>query len=114
MAPCIFCKIAQGEIPAKLAYQDDQFVAFHDINPQAPTHILIIPRQHIATLNDLTEENKDVVGGMTLVAQKLAKELGIAEAGYRLVLNCNAGAGQSVWHIHMHMLGGRAMAWPPG
>lgn len=114
MSDCLFCKIAEGKIPAKLAYQDENYVAFHDINPQAPTHVLIIPRRHVATLNDLTAGDNDLVGGMFLVAQKLAAELGIAESGYRCVFNCNAGAGQSVFHIHMHVLGGRAMGWPPG
>lgn len=111
---CLFCKIAKGEIPAKLAYQDEQYVAFHDINPQAPTHILIVPRRHIRTLNDLTAEDNELVGGMFLVAQKLAREAGIAEPGYRVVFNCNHGAGQSVWHIHLHLLGGRSLHWPPG
>lgn len=114
MTDCLFCKIASGAIPAKLAYQDDAFVAFHDINPQAPTHLLVIPRRHIATLNDVTPADAELVGGMLLVAQKLARELGIADFGYRTVFNCNAGAGQSVFHVHLHLLGGRAMAWPPG
>jgi histidine triad (HIT) family protein len=114
MSECLFCKIAEGKIPAKLAYQDDTYVAFHDINPQAPTHFLIIPRRHIATLNDLTPEDEVLVGGMFVLAQKLAKQMGIADFGYRTVMNCNAGAGQSVFHIHLHVLGGRAMAWPPG
>lgn len=114
MTDCLFCKIANGQIPARLAYQDDTYVAFHDINPQAPTHILIIPRRHIPTLNDLEAEHNELIGGMFLIAQKLAAEFGIAGPGYRAVFNCNAGAGQSVWHVHMHLLGGRPMLWPPG
>jgi len=89
-------------------------VAFRDIAPQAPTHILIIPREHIATLNDLSEQHAGLIGQMTMLAQRLARQEGVAEEGYRLVFNCNAGAGQSVWHVHMHLLGGRPMRWPPG
>jgi histidine triad (HIT) family protein len=111
---CLFCKIARGEIPVRMAYQDDHYVAFHDINPQAPTHVLIIPREHIPTLDHLTPAQAPLVGGMLLVAQRLAREAGCAQAGYRTVFNCNEGAGQSVWHIHLHLLGGRPLAWPPG
>ncbi|MCL5269830.1 MAG: histidine triad nucleotide-binding protein [bacterium] len=113
-ADCLFCKIVRGEIPAKLAYQDEDYVAFHDINPQAPTHILIIPRKHIRTLNDLEPDDAQLVGGMLLLAGRLAAERGIAAPGYRAVFNCNAGAGQSVWHVHLHLLGGRPLHWPPG
>lgn len=111
---CLFCKIAAGTIPAKLLYQDDNIVAFEDINPQAPHHKIIVPRKHIATVNDLTTADGELIGQMTLVATKLAKELGIAEKGYRLVMNCNAAGGQTVFHIHMHLIGGRSMTWPPG
>ncbi len=111
---CLFCKIAKGEIPANIIYQDDQVVAFDDISPQAPQHKIIIPRKHIATLNDLQTDDTSLIGHMVQSAVKLAKQLGIAEQGYRLVNNCNAGAGQTVFHIHMHLLGGRQMTWPPG
>ena len=114
MTDCIFCKIASGEIETDFVYEDDQVVAFRDLNPQAPTHVLVIPREHIATTNDLTEDNAAVVGRMTLAAKQIAEQEGIAERGYRTVLNCNAEAGQSVFHIHLHVLGGRPMGWPPG
>lgn len=114
MTECIFCRIAAGEIPADLVYEDEAVVAFRDLNPQAPTHILIIPRRHIATTNDLTPEDAELVGKLVLVAKQVAAKEGIAEDGYRLVLNCNAGAGQTVFHIHLHLLGGRALGWPPG
>jgi histidine triad (HIT) family protein len=111
---CLFCKIVNGEIPAKLIYQDSDIVAFDDINPQAPQHKLIIPRKHISTLNDLTPVDNELFGRLAQAAKSLAKETGIAEEGYRLVMNCNAGAGQSVFHIHFHLLGGRHLTWPPG
>lgn len=111
---CLFCKIANGEIPAKIVYRDDLVVIIEDINPQAPHHKLVIPINHIATLNDLRGEDDDLIGHMVQSAAMLAKELGIAEDGYRVVFNCNAGAGQSVFHIHAHLLGGRRMNWPPG
>lgn len=111
---CIFCKIAQGEIPSKIVYQDDKMVAFEDNNPQAPTHLLLVPKEHIATLNELNEGHAALMSGLILNAKKLAKELGIDESGYRLVLNCNAEGGQSVYHLHLHLLGGRSMHWPPG
>ncbi len=114
MTDCIFCKIAAGEIETEFVYEDDQVVAFRDLNPQAPTHVLVIPRAHIATTNDLTVENADLVGCMTLAAKQIAEQDGIAERGYRTVLNCNPEAGQSVFHIHLHVLGGRPMGWPPG
>ncbi len=114
MKDCLFCKIAKGEIPAKILHQDDRIVAFDDINPQALYHKIIIPRKHIATVNDLHAEDADLVGQMVLSAANLAKELNIAEPGYRLVMNCNPGGGQTVYHIHIHLLGGRQMAWPPG
>ncbi len=111
---CLFCKIISGDIPAKVIFQDDLVVAFDDINPQAPQHKLIVPRKHIATLNDLQEEDNNLIGYMAQTAKQLAKNLNIAEDGYRIVMNCNAGAGQTVFHIHMHLLGGRHMTWPPG
>jgi histidine triad (HIT) family protein len=111
---CLFCKIVSGEIPAKPIYQDDKVIAFDDINPQAPHHKLVIPRKHISTLNELTPDDNELFGHMLQTAKKIAHDLNIAEDGYRIVLNCNAGAGQTVFHIHMHMLGGRHMKWPPG
>lgn len=111
---CIFCKIATGEIDSEIVYQTDQVVAFRDLNPQAPTHILIIPRRHIATINELAETDTDVVGRLYLAAKKIAAAEGLAEPGYRVVMNCNAGAGQSVFHVHLHLLGGRQFGWPPG
>lgn len=110
----LFSKIAAREIPADIVYEDSTVVAFRDINPQAPVHIVIIPRQHIRKVSDLTEETAPLISQMTLVANRLAREEGIAESGYRLVLNCGGDAGQSIWHIHLHLLGGRAMGWPPG
>ena len=111
---CIFCRIANGQIPAKLAHEDDRTVAFHDIDPRAPVHVLIIPRQHIAAVDQLADGDVDLVGGMFLVARQLARELGVADSGYRLVVNSGADAGQSVDHLHMHLLGGRPLKWPPG
>ena len=114
MSDCLFCKIIAGQIPGTIVYQDDRLVAFKDINAQAPTHVLVVPRRHIATLNDLTPEDDGLVGEMTRRAAAIAKEHGHAERGYRTVFNCNADAGQTVFHIHMHVLGGRRLAWPPG
>jgi histidine triad (HIT) family protein len=111
---CIFCRIANKEIPAKIVYEDDRVLAFHDINPQAPYHILVIPKKHISTLLELTEEDKDLIGHIYLVMNKLAQELGVAERGYRVVVNCNEEAGQTVFHVHFHFLAGREMHWPPG
>lgn len=114
MSDCVFCKMAAGEIEPDTVYADDEILAFRDLNPQAPTHILLIPRRHIATTNDLAEADAALVGRLTLVAARLAADEGIAESGYRTVLNCNAGAGQSVFHLHLHLLGGRPLSWPPG
>ena len=114
MAECLFCKIVDGEINASIVYQDERIVAFNDINPQGPTHILIVPRRHISTLNDLTPEEDGLVGGMVRSAAAIAKSRGIANGGYRAVFNTNREAGQTVFHIHLHLLGGRAFAWPPG
>ncbi len=111
---CIFCNIITGQIPTTLRYQDDQIIAIDDITPQAPHHLLIIPREHIATINDLNADHGALVGHMVLSARTLAQQLGIDKAGYRLVLNCNADGGQAVYHIHLHLLGGRHMKWPPG
>jgi histidine triad (HIT) family protein len=114
VADCLFCKIAAGEVPATFVYQDEQLIAFRDINPQAPMHVLVVPRRHIATLNDLTEGDDAIVGEMIRRAAALAREHGHADRGYRTVFNCNAGAGQTVFHIHLHVLGGRSFTWPPG
>jgi histidine triad (HIT) family protein len=111
---CLFCKISQGEIPAKLVYEDELVVAFNDINPQAPQHFLIIPRKHIPTTLDLSEEDAALIGHIYLVAGEIATQFGFAEEGFRVVNNCNEGGGQVVWHLHFHLLGGRQMGWPPG
>jgi histidine triad (HIT) family protein len=114
MTDCLFCKMVSGEIPPDIVYEDDEVLAFNDINPQAPTHVLIIPKKHIATLNEASDEDTQVLGRLNIVAAQLAKKLGFAEDGYRVVMNCNADGGQAVYHIHLHLLGGRSMAWPPG
>ncbi|MBI4852914.1 MAG: histidine triad nucleotide-binding protein [Acidobacteria bacterium] len=111
---CLFCKIVDGQIPAKIAYQDDKCLAFHDINPQAPTHILVIPLEHIASLKEATSLNNELLGHLLTSAAKIANDLGIAEEGFRTVINTGALAGQTVFHIHIHILGGRGLAWPPG
>ncbi len=116
---CIFCKIIKGEIPSKKAYEDDLCYAFHDINPVAPVHILIVPKKHILGIQEITEEDAPTVGHMFVVARKLAEEQGLApgenlERGYRLVFNVGRDAGQSVFHLHLHLIGGRSMSWPPG
>ena len=111
---CLFCRILAGEIPASKVYEDDRVVAFNDINPQAPLHVLVIPRKHIATLNDLTPEDDGLVGEMTRRAAAIAAERGYAQSGFRTVFNCQADAGQAVFHIHLHVLAGRHLSWPPG
>jgi histidine triad (HIT) family protein len=111
---CIFCKIVAGEIPAQVLYQDAQAVAFRDINPQAPVHVLVIPRSHIESLNDAARSDEAPLGHLLRVAARVANEQGIAESGYRTVINNGEGAGQSVFHIHVHVLGGRTLTWPPG
>ena len=111
---CLFCRIVAGEIPAKIVHEDPLCVAFEDINPQAPMHVLVVPRAHVAWLNDLRGEHEPLVGHMVTVAAELAKARGVAEGGYRAVFNCNAGAGQTVFHVHLHVLGGRSFGWPPG
>jgi histidine triad (HIT) family protein len=114
MSDCLFCKIVGGQIPAKLVHQDADTVAIVDINPQAPTHLLVISRKHVPTMNDLAPEDDALVGKMFRVAAKLAQERGIAEPGWRAVMNANRDGGQTVFHIHLHVLGGRHMRWPPG
>jgi histidine triad (HIT) family protein len=114
VADCLFCKIVAGQIPASIVFQNDHVVAFKDITPRAPTHVLIVPRRHIASLNDLGPDDDALVGEMVRAAAGIAKEHGHADRGYRTVFNCNADAGQTIFHIHMHLLGGRTMAWPPG
>ena len=111
---CLFCKIVAGEIPAARVYEDDQVIAFNDINPKAPMHVLVVPKRHVATLNDLSEADDALVGAMVRVAATVAKERGHDGAGFRTVFNCNAHAGQTVFHIHLHVLGGRVLTWPPG
>jgi len=110
---CLFCKILAGEIPADRVYEDDKVIAFRDINPQAPFHCLIIPRKHISTLNDIADEDREVVGHMIQTAAKIAKQEGFDQDGYRTVFNCNTHGGQTVYHIHLHLLGGKPMGWPP-
>ncbi len=111
---CLFCKIAQGEIPATVVFEDNDVMAFRDIKPQAPTHLLIIPKRHIATINDTADTDAQLLGTMILRAKKLAEGEGLSDIGYRLVFNINSGGGQEVYHIHLHLLGGRQMTWPPG
>ena len=111
---CLFCRIIAGEIPGKFLYQDDRMVVLQDINPQAPLHVLVIPRKHVATLNDLSLEDDRLIGEMLRRAANVASEHGVADSGYRAVFNCNREAGQTVFHIHLHVLGGRSLAWPPG
>ena len=114
MADCLFCKMIAGEITPDTVYEDDDVLAFRDINPQAPTHVLVVPKQHVATLNDLDDSSASLVGKMMLAAASIARQEGFAESGYRTVMNCNADGGQTVFHIHLHLLGGRRMHWPPG
>ena len=114
MTDCLFCRMVTGEIQPDVVYEDDEIMAFRDVNPQAPTHVLVIPKRHIATTNDLQPDDAGLVGRMVLVAGKVATEDGIDARGYRMLLNCNREAGQSVFHIHLHVLGGRPMGWPPG
>jgi histidine triad (HIT) family protein len=109
---CLFCRIVRGEIPATVVHTDDHVVAFRDINPQAPVHVVIVPREHVASLNDATDA--EMLGRLSLAASEIARREGIADSGYRTVVNTNRAAGQTVFHIHLHLLGGRSMAWPPG
>jgi histidine triad (HIT) family protein len=114
MADCLFCKVIAGEIPGNFVHKDELMVAFKDINPQAPLHLLLVPRRHIATLNDLSVDDDGLVGAMFRRAAALAKEHGYDQRGYRTVFNCNREAGQTVFHIHLHLLAGRGLTWPPG
>ncbi len=111
---CLFCKIIAGEIPSAKVYEDDMVYAFRDISPEAPVHVLIVPKVHITSANDLNDENAAVVGHIFAVAAKIAKAEGIADSGYRIVNNCGEDGGQTVKHLHFHMLGGRSLSWPPG
>jgi histidine triad (HIT) family protein len=111
---CLFCRIMTGEIPAGKVYEDDHSFAFRDVNPQAPTHVLLIPKKHISSLNEASAEDHAVLGHLLRVAPQIARQEGVADNGFRVVVNTGADAGQSVWHIHLHIMGGRSMAWPPG
>ncbi len=111
---CLFCRIASGEIPASKVYEDTEVLAFNDVNPQAPLHVLVIPKRHIPTINDVSESDEALVGRMVRRAAAIAAEKGYAGRGYRTVFNCNAEAGQTVFHIHLHLLAGRGLTWPPG
>jgi histidine triad (HIT) family protein len=114
MTDCLFCKMVSGEIAPDKVFEDDDVLAFRDINPQAPTHVLVVPKRHVATLNDLDHESAGLVGKMVLAAAEVARHEGFAEQGYRTIMNCNADGGQTVFHIHLHLLGGRVLGWPPG
>jgi histidine triad (HIT) family protein len=114
MTDCIFCRIVAGEVPAPVIFATDSVLAFHDMNPAAPHHILVIPRRHIATLGDAVPEDRELLGDMMLAGAEVARQLGFEKNGYRTVLNCNRDGGQSVYHIHLHVLGGRNLSWPPG
>ena len=114
MEDCLFCKIIAGRIPGTIVHQNEHMVVLKDINPQAPTHVLVVPRRHIGSLNDLQETDDRLVGEMVRTAAEVARKNGHADGGYRTVFNCNADAGQTVFHIHLHLLGGRKMTWPPG
>ena len=114
MNDCLFCKIVKREIPASIVYEDDRVLAFNDINPQAPTHILVIPKQHVATLNDLSPDHDAMVGELVRRAAAIAKDRGLSAGGFRTVFNTNREAGQTVFHVHLHLIGGRRLTWPPG
>ena len=114
MSDCLFCRMVKGEIKPDVVYEDEEVLAFRDLNPQAPVHVLVIPKLHLSTLNDLEESHAALMGKLYLAAKQVAEQEGMAERGYRTVINCNAEAGQSVYHIHLHLLAGRAMHWPPG
>ena len=114
MSDCLFCKIVEKRIPARILFENDELIAFHDVNPQAPMHALVIPKRHIRSLADVDPEDCGLLGALMIGAQRAAKELGIDESGYRVVANTGADGGQSVFHIHFHVLGGRPLAWPPG
>jgi histidine triad (HIT) family protein len=114
MDDCLFCRIAKGDAPAKLLFKNDDAVVFHDIAPRAPVHLLVIPRRHIASLSTADEKDHELLGKLLLTAAKAAEQCGLYPGGYRVVTNCGAGAGQSVFHLHFHVLGGRPLGWPPG
>lgn len=114
MTDCLFCKMVSGDIQPDKVMETDDVLAFRDINPQAPTHILIIPKKHISTINDITDADTEMIGKLYQMAKVIASQEGLAEPGYRTVMNCNSDGGQAVYHIHLHLLGGRAMGWPPG
>jgi histidine triad (HIT) family protein len=114
MTECLFCRVIAGEVPATVVHRDERLTAFRDIRPQAPTHILIVPNSHVTSTNELTEEHVELMGRIVHLAAELARQEGIAAGGYRLVVNTGADAGQSVGHFHLHLLGGRRLAWPPG
>jgi histidine triad (HIT) family protein len=114
MADCLFCRIVNREIPASIVYEDDRLLAFNDINPQAPTHVLVVPKRHVASLNDLQPGDDGLIGEMVRRAAAIAGDRGISAGGYRTVFNTNRDAGQTVFHVHLHLLGGRGMSWPPG
>lgn len=114
MSDCLFCKINNAEIPAEILYQNDHVTVFRDISPQAPTHFLVIPKKHISTINELQADDAHLVGQMYLAAKQVAQESGISDTGFRTTMNCNSDGGQTVYHIHLHVLGGRQMSWPPG
>ncbi len=114
MTDCLFCKIVDGDIPADIVFESDDVIAFRDINPQAPTHVLVIPRKHIETINDIAPEDEALVGRLFSAAKAIAANEGLAEDGYRVIMNCGRAAGQTVFHIHLHLLGGRDLGWPPG
>ena len=114
MSECLFCRIASHQLPADIVAEERDLLAFKDIHPQAPTHLLIIPKTHIAKISDLTDHNAHLLADAVTMANRLAQRMGVADQGYRLVINCGAQAGQSVWHLHVHLLAGRPMTWPPG
>jgi histidine triad (HIT) family protein len=114
MSDCLFCKIVDGDIPCDLLHEDDHVIAFRDINPQAPHHVLVIPRRHIASLAEVGDDDTELMGRLKVAAVAVAEKLGLAESGYRLVVNCGPDALQTVMHLHVHLLGGRTMSWPPG
>jgi histidine triad (HIT) family protein len=114
MDECLFCRIIEGAVPATRVYEDEEILAFEDVNPQAPTHVLIIPKLHLATALDIEAGHSELIGRAFIVAKQIARERGVADEGYRVVLNCNRGAGQTVFHVHFHLLAGRPLGWPPG
>lgn len=114
MNDCLFCKMARGEIKPDIVHEDDDLIAFRDINPQAPVHVLVVPKRHIATLDELAPDDAALVGKLILTATEIARRQGFSEPGYRMVMNCNGDGGQTVFHIHLHLLAGRRMQWPPG